>query len=62
MYNNKKVKMFKISQDNILTHNEADLFIPYLELFRNKGIPGLFRQHEYMNSNKPLIEFLKEPA
>jgi len=43
-------------------NNEADLFIPYLELFRNKGVPGLFRQHEYMNSNKPLIEFLKEPA
>jgi len=43
-------------------NNESDLFIPYLELFRNKGIPALFRQHEYKNSNKPLIEFLKEPV
>tara|TARA_B100001013_G_scaffold150032_1_gene89105 strand:- start:910 stop:2199 length:1290 start_codon:yes stop_codon:yes gene_type:complete len=41
-------------------NNEADLFIPYLELFRNKGIPALFRQNEYKNSNKTLIEFLKE--
>jgi glutamate--cysteine ligase len=41
--------------------NEEDLLIPYLELFRNKGVPGLFRQNEYINSNKNLKEFIRKP-
>ena len=39
---------------------ETDLLIPYLELFQNKGMPGEFLQHNYLNSKKPLIDFLKE--
>ena len=41
--------------------NEEDLLIPYLELFRNKGAPGLFRQNEYINSKKTLKEFIRKP-
>ena len=41
--------------------DEQNHFIPYLELFRNKGIPGEFRQNEYVRSEKPLVDFIKVP-
>jgi len=39
--------------------SEEDLLIPYLELFQSKGVPGLFRQSDYINSNKNLKEFIR---
>ena len=47
---------------NSSINNETDFLVPYLDLFRKKGAPGVFRQHDYMKSNKTLIDFLKEPV
>ena len=47
---------------NSSINNETDFLVPYLDLFRKKGAPGIFRQHDYMKSNKTLIDFLKEPV
>ena len=43
-----------------IINNESDLILPYLEIFWEKGIPGVYRQNEPLNDNKSLEEFLKE--
>ena len=45
---------------NLSINNESDLILPYLEIFWEKGIPGVYRQNESLNDNKSLEEFLKE--
>ena len=49
-------------RSNLLSiSNEEGLLLPYLELFRNRGVPGLYRQTDYINSNKSLRDFIKTP-
>ena len=49
-------------RSNLLSiSNEEGLLLPYLELFRNRGVPGLYRQTDYINSNKSLKNFIKTP-
>jgi len=49
----------KIRSESLHIDNEQDLFIPYLKLINERGIPAIFTQDDFDNNQKPLIEFLR---
>ena len=48
----------KIRSENLLIDNEQDLFMPYLNMINERGIPAIFMQEDFDNSRKQLFEFL----
>jgi hypothetical protein len=49
----------KIRSESLHIDNEQDLFTPYFEMIKERGIPAIFMQDDFHNNQKPLIEFLR---
>ena len=49
----------KIRSESLHIDNEQDLFIPYLKLINERGIPAIFTQDDFHKNQKSLIEFLR---
>ena len=49
----------KIRSESLHIVNEQDLFMPYLNMINERGIPAIFMQDDFYNDQKSLIEFLR---
>ena len=49
----------KIRSESLHIDNEQDLFMPYLNMINERGIPAIFMQDDFYNDQKSLIEFLR---
>ena len=49
----------KLRSEILDIDNEQDLFMPYINMINERGIPAIFMQEDFYNDSKPLIDFLR---